>query len=607
MHSIRPHTGLRAALIALASLALQASGFALTVTNNYDYTPSQTPISGSLRYAIANTASGGSVTFSSSMKGKTIALTGGQLVVNKTLTITGPGCKSLTVSGNNCSRVFYTSGTNANPSLVAVTISDITITKGNGVGPDLSGFGNDANGGAIQNVGSLQLLRCPVTNSKALLGSGGAIYNRGTIALTECTVSYSRAGLNGGGIYDEQDMTITRSTISNNNATIDGGGIQESGTVTLINSTIAANCAIGAGGGFSDSGSATLDTYNVTIAGNTAAIGGGLAHPDYSGASWELRNTIVADNCALIGPDISNAFAFSSSPISLGKNLVENTNGFPSSNLIASDLRNVDPKLGPLQNNGGPTFTMALRPGSPAIDKGSNANLLPSMTTDQRAFIARIINGGMSNTVDIGAYEYCTAKALKCESINDANRCANSTDCNTRSYGCTHIRSLQCSTSDRLWQDPHRLNCYGEVAFDYEADAAYSCQKIIACSLDILCVKSATDAVQDLLCACEQIARGAIDDARAAHGSNYYLSLADAEMASAQTCIAAGDYKGAVEHYGHGWEYAQKACGNDRSDDQCRQYRSYCDNDDRDRWGDDNRCYGEDDDDNNYGGWRRND
>jgi hypothetical protein len=394
-----------AALVALVGFALPGAGFALTVTNDKDYTPSQTPIAGSLRYAIANTPANGLITFASNMKKKTIVLTGGQLVVDKVLTIQGPGT-DLTVSGNNVSRVFYVKGTGVTPAI----ISDMTITKGNGVGSvnDNGVPARQNHGGGIHNIGNLQILRCCVTENTSALGSGGGIYNRGTLSeVTESIVSYNTAGLNGGGICDEQDMTIVRSVISDNLASGDGGGIHESGSAILINSTVANNRATGSGGGINDAGGASLKTYNVTIAGNRAAVGGGLANVPTSGASWALRNTIVGDNTAPVAPDVSNGFG---AQISGGFNLIENTSGATGGSFLASDQLGVDPKLGPLQDNGGPTFTMALLAGSPAIDMGSNSNLLPGMTTDQRVFVARIVNGGISFTVDVGAYEFVTSK-----------------------------------------------------------------------------------------------------------------------------------------------------------------------------------------------------
>ena len=589
-----PRASLCAVLVALAGIALQGAGFALTVTNNKDNAPSDPPIVGSLRWAIAGTPVNGTVDFSNALKGKTILLKAGQLVLDKALNIRGLGCNSLTVSGNNVSRVFFVSGTGNNPGLSSVIISDMTVTKGNAVGPDISGFGNATYGGGIHNVGDLQLLRMCVTGNTASLGSGGGIYNRGNLtAVTECAISYNSAGQNGGGIFNEQDITVTRSAIYNNIASGDGGGIQEAGTAILINTTVACNRAAGAGGGVNDPGGATLKTYNVTVAGNTAAVGGGLANVPFFGASWELRNTIVSGNSAPDSPDVSNGFG---SQISQGFNLIKNTSGAAAGSFLPSDQVGVDPKLGPLQNNGGPTLTMALLPGSPAIDKGSNSNLLPGMTTDQRVFMARIINGGMSATVDVGAYEYATARALKFEAINDLTPCLSSTDCRTVANARSAIRSIQCSLSSRLWVNDTKLTCSGELVFEYEEDAAYAIQKILKYSPDVACVRAATDAVQDMMQADEQIARAAIAEAVACNGNASYIAKANCELVTAQTSIAKQDYKGAIEHYEHAWEYAQKACNRCRNDDDCRRDREDSDREDRNRWGDDDRCGGDHDD-----------
>ena len=589
-----PRASLCAVLVALAGIALQGAGFALTVTNNKDNAPSDPPIVGSLRWAIAGTPVNGTVDFSNALKGKTILLKAGQLVLDKALNIRGLGCNSLTVSGNNVSRVFFVSGTGNNPGLSSVIISDMTVTKGNAVGPDISGFGNATYGGGIHNVGDLQLLRMCVTGNTASLGSGGGIYNRGNLtAVTECAISYNSAGQNGGGIFNEQDITVTRSAIYNNIASGDGGGIQEAGTAILINTTVACNRAAGAGGGVNDPGGATLKTYNVTVAGNTAAVGGGLANVPFFGASWELRNTIVSGNSAPDSPDVSNGFG---SQISQGFNLIKNTSGAAAGSFLPSDQVGVDPKLGPLQNNGGPTLTMALLPGSPAIDKGSNSNLLPGMTTDQRVFMARIINGGMSATVDVGAYEYATARALKFEAINDLTPCLSSSDCRTVANARCAIRSIQCSLSSRLWVNDTKLTCSGELVFEYEEDAAYAIQKILKYSPDVACVKAATDAVQDMMQADEQIARAAIAEAVACNGNASYIAKANCELVTAQTSIAKQDYKGAIEHYEHAWEYAQKACNRCRNDDDCRRDREDSDREDRNRWGDDDRCGGDHDD-----------
>ena len=569
-----------AAIAALIGVALTGTASALTVKNNKDNNPSDPLIVDSLRYAIANTPAGGTVDFSSSLNGKTIALKAGQLVVNKQLTIKGLGASKLTVSGNNVSRVFFVSGSFALPTV----ISDVTITKGNAVGTDLSGSGLDSDGGGILNTGFLSLVRVAVTGNKALVGNGGGIFNSGTSSVSDSTISYNSASSsapgngdgNGGGIYDVQDMTIARCAIFNNTAQADGGGIQELGSATLINTTVASNTAGGAGGGINDGFGATIKTYNVTVAGNAAATGGGLANVLPVGQSWELRNTIVANNSAASGPDIFLGSV--GAPISQGNNLIGKKDGsipgpiatYAGSDFLGTIGSPLNPKLGPLQNNGGPTVTMALLPGSPAIDNGSNANLLGTMTSDQRGFMVRIINGGISLTVDIGAYEYSTARSLKNEAIADLQPCLTSLDCRTRSRAASAILCIQRSLTPALWLSDTTLGTCGELVFDKEEEAAYQLQKIISYSPDMACVQDALDAVQDLVLADEQLARAAIDAAVAAGGNAAKINSAKSEMVIAQSYLAKQDYKGAIDHYEHAWELAQQAQGIKEDEDACK-------------------------------------
>lgn len=581
------------AIAALIGVALPGTASALTVTNNKDNLPAATLIPGSLRWAITNTPANGTVEFASSLKGQTIALKAGQLVVDKLLTIKGLGVSKLTVSGNNVSRVFFVSGSFATPSV----ISDLTITKGNAVGPDLSLNGNDSDGGGILNTGYLSLVGVSVSGNKAPLGNGGGIYNRGTLnPITESTISYNTAAQSGGGIYDTQDMTVVRSTISNNAAAVDGGGIQELGTVNFINSTVANNRAVGTGGGINDGFGATISTYNVTVAGNVAATGGGIANALPVGQSWQLRNTIVANNSGSPGPDVLVGFV--GTPISLGVNLIGNTTGsipgpvatYASGDLLGTGVSPLNPKLGPLQNNGGPTMTMALLPGSPAIDKGSNANVLATMVSDQRSFMVRIINGGISSTVDIGAYEYTSARALKFEAIADLTPCLSSPDCRTRREAASAILSIQRSLTPALWLSDTTLSRCGELVFEKEEEAAYQIQKIICNSPDMACVQQAIYAAEDLVLADEQLARAAIGAAVAAGGNATKITAANNEMVAAQSYLAKQDFKGAIEHFEHAWEYAQEARGIKEDEDSCRALKKLWEHDGDDDDDDDDDC-----------------
>jgi hypothetical protein len=193
-------------------------------------------------------------------------------------------------------------------------------------------------------------------------------------------------------------MTISNSTIANNfaiNGTDWGGGIlNEGGMLTISNSTIASNSSSnleGWGGGIFNIGpvGTTLTINNSTVAGNSATRGGGIFN--YPNDIINARNTLVAGNMASTAPDLSGDLG------SLGHNLIGNTQG--GSGFDPTDLLNVDPLLGPLQDNGGPTQTMALLPGSQAIDAGDNTN---APDWDQRGpGFPRIVNG----IIDIGAFE----------------------------------------------------------------------------------------------------------------------------------------------------------------------------------------------------------
>jgi hypothetical protein len=232
------------------------------------------------------------------------------------------------------------------------------------------------------------------------------------------------AGGSGGGLDNSLWglMTISNSTICDNVASYDqtssakgyGGGLTAASgsTTTVTNCTFASNSAALYGGGIFQvppaSGSnsptpTTLTVINSTISGNSATNGGGGIYVGGLGPS--IGNTIIAANTAQAGPDVLDGVT------SLGYNLIDNTSG--SSGFSApGDQLNVNPLLGPLAANGGPTQTMALVPGSPAIGAGS-VTLIPidpttgqPMATDQRGTgYQRTVNVTGTATVDIGAFQ----------------------------------------------------------------------------------------------------------------------------------------------------------------------------------------------------------
>ena len=359
MKTSKPNTCrilLATCLSALCLIALSAQATTITVSNINDSG------AGSLRQALADANDGDTINFNSSLNGQTITLASGELPVNMSITITGPGANRLAVDANHASRVFYiASGKD-------VIISGLTIT--NGSAPPSNYYG------------------------------GGGIYNdNATLTLSNCTVRGNSTSPdsfgNGGGIFNDASLgsaalTVSNCTISGNSAVPgQGGGITNyAGALTITNSTLSGNTAQD-GGGINNYLNANATVTNSTLSGNTAApgYGAGLSNT----GTLKIGNTIL--NAGPSGVNIYN-LGFGT-VISLGYNLSsDNGGGYLT---VTGDQINTDPMLGPLQDNGGPTFTHLPAPNSLAIDAGD-----PTPAMDQRgpAFL-RIVNG----RIDIGAVE----------------------------------------------------------------------------------------------------------------------------------------------------------------------------------------------------------
>ena len=182
-----------------------------------------------LRQAIATAVPGTTITFAANVRG-TINLTSGELLINKNLTINGPGANLLSVQrsavgGTPAFRIF-----NITPNSVIAAISGLTIANGN----------SPSNGGGISNTGALT-----ISNS---------------------TISGNSTGSSGGGIVTSGTLNVVNSTVSGNSATGGfGGGIYNTGTAQIINSTISGNSVsefslgIGSGGGIQNGGGSVFD------------------------------------------------------------------------------------------------------------------------------------------------------------------------------------------------------------------------------------------------------------------------------------------------------------------------------------------------------------
>jgi hypothetical protein len=249
----------------------------------------------------------------------------------------------------------------------------------------------DGGGISNNNSGPLTIAFSTFRSNRATNNIGGAIENsvhsRSTL-VDSSSFTTNFAGGNGGGIYNEagNTLTIMSCTFAGNSTAGYSGGIENRATLTVINSTFNGNAAQDDGGAIGARGGTAL-VSNSTISGNSAHFGSGIL----SSSTLTLRDDIVSLNQAMIGPDVYGTVTTQD-----------------------HDLITSDPMLGPLQDNGGPTFTMALLPSSPAIGAGTLTN---APEWDQRGpGYPRVVNG----LIDIGAFEHQPAAPTVTCSVADS-------------------------------------------------------------------------------------------------------------------------------------------------------------------------------------------
>jgi len=331
---------------------------------------------GSLRDAISKTnANIGADTIYFGVGG-TITVLSDLPIISGDLTIDGGGL-TVTISGNNLVRGLRI-GLGVN-----VTLRNLTIDHAKTAGDT---------GGAVQNAGMLIVEDCTFSNNWALVG--GAIYSTNNLQVSDSTFLDNTAGGGSGGaiqVYNST-ATVSGSTFSGNHATQDGGGIdvyQQPGTATatVSNSTFEGNTAGNDGGGISVY-YGTLTLVNSTLSGNGASSSAGGLN-DYGG-TVHLKNTLLANSTS--GVDCDSALGLASALNNL----------FETSDLCGTSVSTADPNLSPLADNGGPTQTMALQAGSPAVDAGDAATCAAALVNnlDQRG-----VSRSYGTHCDIGSYE----------------------------------------------------------------------------------------------------------------------------------------------------------------------------------------------------------
>jgi|SRR5579871_4962325 len=421
------------ALLTLMSISI-AFGNSLGVTNGNDSGP------GSLRAAIASAAPGDTIAFNIKTMHFPVTITPlTTLAITQSVNIAGPGTSMLFIHGGN----VYNSPSLDSPifSIAAgatVSLSGMTLQNGSAFGPVQENGGiRGGQGGSIRNLGNLALNNVAITSSYASLGGaiysagtlnitnsvltnntaeqGGAIFNGGPMTLNNTVVSGSTAH-SAGAIFNGGPARINASVISGSSAQYGGGGIMNLGSranliisqstvsgsvygglysespATIIDSTFSGNSTSAGGGAIFSIGPLTVS--NSTFAGNSASVAGAIG--SYL-ASTTLKNNIFSNNaggnCAIqLGG-------------SLGGNLSDDTSCTGLLNR-SGDMNSTAAGLDPagLQNNGGPTPTIALLPSSPAIDAvpaGSCTDAAGTpVTTDQRG-----VSRPQGRACDIGAFE----------------------------------------------------------------------------------------------------------------------------------------------------------------------------------------------------------
>jgi hypothetical protein len=352
---------------------------------------------------------GGNLTLNDCTLSGNQAPNGGAIGANQVTTSPRP----LTITRGIFSQNTATAGSGAGAGGAIYNVSSSVLGITNST---FTGNTSAAEGGAIRVQTSSTLTSisgCTFTGNTANGGNGGgAVFIQGTTVVSDTTMTGNISAHGGGGLWNQGTLTVTGSNISNNlsnDSTASGGGIFIQGDFTLTDSTIVGNRA-GSGGGVAYvTGGTQAAITSSTITDNRVyfplASGGGL---QIGGNNAQLGDTIVANNVfeATVtngsGPDISGTVA------SLGYNLIGNGSGttitgVTTGNQVGTTGATIDPKLGPLQMNGGRTATRLPLPGSPVLNTGDpNFASPPGPAYDERGTgYARVQFG----RIDIGAAE----------------------------------------------------------------------------------------------------------------------------------------------------------------------------------------------------------
>jgi len=429
---------------------LKSHAATIIVSNNADN------VVGGLRYAIANAASGDTIVFAPSLAGETISLSPEGIAIDKDLTIIGPGEDKLTITNHRTNSLVFIVEETINVFMSGIKIEgsgDDEVPMQNGLSGALYNKGNltiedvviKSNYiGAIYSTGVLNLNRVLIydnyTKGTTYPGRCGGITNTGFAFIQNSNLDGNGSdGMYGGntasilnyGTMDVKNTSVVNGWSASRYDSI-AASIRNHGTLRLENCTVSGNYINSRGykgaGGIYNSG--FLSVEYCTIAYNTMHISSSSAeipynHPDYilsyrgSGiyneGNLSIHGSLIAQNGpedlyyiyrGSLPPIEEGVDAFTTAPVNdLGYNFVGVNNGLnlvASTNILGTSTNHLNPKLGPLQNNGGFSLTHELWEGNRCIDAGGSSS---TISIDQRG-IPR------DSRYDIGAFEYQNTPVL---------------------------------------------------------------------------------------------------------------------------------------------------------------------------------------------------
>lgn len=389
-----------AALLALAGLSpATAHATHLTVTNTND------AFAGSLRQAVLDSSPGDSIVFDPATWGLTITLSSGQIAVSQSVVIVGPQKGLITVAASGFNRAFDVLGGQ-------LTLAGLTLTNPGSSGADFGGLVSTANATA-----ALVLTDCDLVHNQNLQ-YGGLLYNVGTTTAVRCRLSNGTSagspGSNGGAVYTTGPFTATDCLFDSSTAST-GGAIYSSGRLRLVRCTFAGNTSGGSEAIYVQSGADSTSLLECTVSANA---GSSVAVENAGAVTVDVGNTIIAGNA---GGDVSGAFR------SLGFNAIgigTGSTGFGgqgSHDQVGTSGSPLNPNLGPLRDNGGPTLTLAPSTSSVLIvDQGHAMVGAVDARGHARTYdYLPVPNANGGDGTDVGAVEYNPATHWTVQNLHD--------------------------------------------------------------------------------------------------------------------------------------------------------------------------------------------